>query len=56
MPAAVVPPLVSTPEEESTPAEESKPVTPTTGDAGIIALAVVSALALGGAVIVKKSK
>ena len=42
--------------EESTPAEESKPVTPTTGDAGIIALAVVSVLALGGAVIVKKSK
>ncbi len=30
--------------------------TPTTGDAGLIALAVVSVLALGGAVIVKKSK
>ncbi|MBQ6183532.1 MAG: hypothetical protein IJK33_06555 [Clostridia bacterium] len=47
---------VTEPVEESTPAEESKPVTPTTGDAGIIALAVVSVLALGGAVIVKKSK
>ena len=44
------------PVEESTPAEESKPVTPTTGDAGIIALAAVSVIALGGAVIVKKSK
>ena len=29
---------------------------PQTGDAGIIALAVVSVIALGGAVIVKKSK
>ena len=46
----------SEPAEESTPAEESKPATPTTGDAGIIALAVVSVIALGGAVIVKKSK
>ncbi|MBO4860284.1 MAG: hypothetical protein J5530_01930 [Clostridia bacterium] len=46
----------SEPAEESTPAEESKPVTPTTGDAGIIALAVISVIALGGAVIVKKSK
>ncbi|MBO7666567.1 MAG: hypothetical protein J6S70_03965 [Clostridia bacterium] len=46
----------SEPAEESTPAEESKPVTPTTGDAGIIALAVVSVIAHGGAVIVKKSK
>ena len=36
--------------------EESKPVTPKTGDNGMIALAVVSVIALAGAVIVKKSK
>ncbi len=51
------------PAEESSdePVEESEETskggsTPTTGDAGIIALAVVSVIALGGAVIVKKSK
>ena len=44
-------------EESSEPAPaESEPATPTTGDAGIIALAVISVIALGGAVIVKKSK
>jgi len=45
-------------EPASEPAEESSQggSTPTTGDAGIIALAVVSVIALGGAVIVKKSK
>ena len=42
-------------ESQDAPAEESKGTTHT-GDAGIIALAVVSVLALGGAVVVKKSK
>ena len=55
------------PEEESqgtAPVEESQAAAPVeeskgtahTGDAGIIALAVVSVLALGGAIVVKKSK
>ncbi len=51
------------PAEESSeaPVEESEETskggnTPATGDAGLIALAVVSVIALGGAVIVKKSK
>jgi hypothetical protein len=44
-------------EESSEPAPaESEPATPTTGDAGIIALAVISVIALGGAVVVKKVK
>ena len=42
--------------EESKPAEESKQPTPKTGDAGMIALAVVSAIALAGVAVVKKSK
>ena len=42
-------------ESQAAPVEESKG-TAHTGDAGIIALAVVSVLALGGAVIVKKCK
>ncbi len=44
-------------EEAADPGENSQGGnTPTTGDAGIIALAIVSVIALGGAVIVKKSK
>ncbi|MFA6729876.1 MAG: hypothetical protein WCR95_02635 [Eubacteriales bacterium] len=42
------------PAETSVPAETSEPAAPPTGDAGIIALLVISAVSLAGAVVIKR--